>query len=111
MATKLSNPADFLENMIKVAEQVKLKLRHLKQSSEIYYFLLELRTGPLGDTILELVDRARRASESLTRSGPDLLKDLTADHVRQTLGLVDQSHSAPGRSYRLGPHLNDELRN
>ena len=90
VATKLSNPADFLENMIKVAEQVKLKLRHLKQSTEIYYSLLELRTGPLGDTILQLVDRARRASESLTRSGPDLLKDLTADHVRQTLGLVDQ---------------------
>merc|ERR1719336_223719 len=34
VATKLSNPADFLENMIKVPEQVTLKWSPLKQSTE-----------------------------------------------------------------------------
>ena len=90
VATKLSNPSDFLENMLKVAEQVKLKLRHLKLTTEMYYDLLGLEAGPLGENILQLVERTRSASQSLSRSGPDLLRDLTADHVNRTLGLVDQ---------------------
>lgn len=89
VASKLSNPADFLENMLKVAEQVKLKLRHLKQTTEIYYDLLQLDTRPLGENILELVETTQEASQSLTRSGPDLLKDLTAEHVNSSLDLVD----------------------
>ena len=59
VAIKLSNPAGFLDNMMKVAEQVKLKLRQLKQTSETFQSLLQLDSRPLGENILQLVETTK----------------------------------------------------
>ena len=90
VAIKLSNPAGFLDNMMKVAEQVKLKLRQLKQTTESFHSLLQLDSRPLGENIQQLVETAKTASQRLASNGPGLLRELTAEHVKSSLGQVDQ---------------------
>ena len=91
VAVKLGNPAGFLDNMLKVGEQVRLKLRQLKQTSQTFHSLLQLDSGtPLGENVLQLVETTKKAGERLARTGPGLLRDLTATHVQSSLGRVDQ---------------------
>ena len=91
VAVKLGNPAGFLDNMLKVGEQVRLKLRQLKQTSQTFHSLLQLDSGtPLGENVLQLVETTKKAGKRLARTGPGLLRDLTATHVQSSLGRVDQ---------------------
>ena len=51
--------ASFLDNMKKLADKVKLKLRQLEQTSETFQSLLLLDYRPLGENILQLVETTK----------------------------------------------------
>ena len=91
MTTKLSNVVLYLENVMRVAEQVKLTVRHLKQSIKLMEENMKVNVTyvSLQENIGELVREANRASDVLNNDGADILRQLTVTHVQETLGLVD----------------------
>ena len=90
VATKLSNEILYLENMMRVAEQVKLTVRHLKQTTSLLEENLSLDlTESIEDRITQLVTKANTATSVLNDQGAEMLRQLTVSHVEDTLGLVD----------------------
>jgi len=89
MTTKLSNEVLYLENMMRVAEQVKLTIRHLKQSIKLMEENMKVNVGTLSDNIGTLVREANDATNVLNNEGADILRQLTVSHVQETLSLVD----------------------
>ena len=92
VATKLSNEILYLENMMRVAEQVKLTVRHLKQTTSLLEENLSLdmtETESIEDRITQLVTEANTATSVLNGQGAEMLRQLTVSHVEDTLGLVD----------------------
>ena len=89
MTTKLSNEVLYLENMMRVAEQVKLTIRHLKQSIKLMEENMKVNVGTLSDNIGTLVRQANDATNVLNNEGADILRQLTVSHVQETLSLVD----------------------
>ena len=90
MTAKLNNEIIYLENMMKVAEQVKVTLRHLKEILKRLEENMMMDTDTLSeDKIGDLVRQANAASDVINSRGEQILRDLTVDHVQETLGLVD----------------------
>ena len=90
VATRLSNEILYLENMMRVAEQVKLTVRHLKQTTSLLEENLSLDlTESIEDRITKLVTEANTATSVLNDQGAEMLRQLTVSHVEDTLGLVD----------------------
>ena len=90
VATRLSNEILYLENMMRVAEQVKLTVRHLKQTTSLLEENLSLDlTESIEDRITQLVTKANTATSVLNDQGAEMLRQLTVSHVEDTLGLVD----------------------
>ena len=85
VATKLNNEILYLENMMRVAEQVKLTVRHLKQTTA----LLE-ENLVAGASVTRLVEEANTATSLLNSQGAELVRQLTSEHVEASLGLVDR---------------------
>ena len=85
VATKLNNEILYLENMMRVAEQVKLTVRHLKQTTA----LLEEHLVA-GASVTRLVEEANTATSLLNSQGAELVRQLTSEHVEASLGLVDR---------------------
>ena len=89
MTTRLSNEVLYLENMMRVAEQVKITVRHLKQTIDILEENMRINVGSMKDNIEVLLNDASSATNILNSEGGDILRQLTVSHVRDTLDLVD----------------------
>ena len=89
MTTRLSNEVLYLENMMRVAEQVKITVRHLKQTIDILEENMRVNVGSMKDNIEVLLNDASTATNILNSEGGDILRQLTVSHVRDTLDLVD----------------------
>ena len=89
MTTRLSNEVLYLENMMRVAEQVKITVRHLKQTIDILEENMRVNVGSMKDNIEVLLNDASSATNILNSEGGDILRQLTVSHVRDTLDLVD----------------------
>ena len=89
MTTRLSNEVLYLENMMRVAEQVKITVRHLKQTIDILEENMRVNVGSMKDNIEVLLNDASAATNILNSEGGEILRQLTVSHVRDTLDLVD----------------------
>lgn len=89
MTTRLSNEVLYLENMMRVAEQVKITVRHLKQTIDILEENMRVNVGSMKDNIEVLLNEASTATNILNSEGGEILRQLTVSHVRDTLDLVD----------------------
>eukprot|EP00090_Calanus_glacialis_P030997 TRINITY_DN5063_c0_g1_i1.p1 TRINITY_DN5063_c0_g1~~TRINITY_DN5063_c0_g1_i1.p1 ORF type:complete len:942 (-),score=271.59 TRINITY_DN5063_c0_g1_i1:188-3013(-) len=90
VATKLGNEALYLENMNRVVEQVKLTLRHLKESVNQLETNIKFNKSSLREAIHTLIGQANRATGVIRSRGPELIGDLTERYVTETVGLIDE---------------------
>jgi len=90
VATKLGNEALYLENMNDVVEQVKLTLRHLKESVNQLETNIKFHKSSLREAIHDLIGQATRATGVIRNKGPELIGDLTEKYVAETVGLIDE---------------------
>ena len=90
MTAKLNNEVIYLENMMKVAEQVKVTLRHLKEILKRLEENMMLDINNLREDIIgDIVRQADQAGEVINNDGARLVREMTVAHVEDTLGLVD----------------------
>jgi len=90
VATKLGNEALYLENMNRVAEQVKLTIRHLKESVAQLEQNIKFNKSSMREAINSLIAQANRATDVIRSKGPELIGDLTESYVSETVGLIDE---------------------
>merc|ERR1719320_358090 len=88
VATKLGNEALYLENMNDVVEQVKLTLRHLKESVNQLETNIKFNKSSLREAIYSLIGQATRATGLIRDKGPELIGDLTEKYVAETVGPI-----------------------
>jgi len=90
VAVKLGNEALDLENMNRIVEQVKLTLRHLKESVKQLETNIKFNKSSLREAIRSLIEQANRATGVIRNQGPELIGELAEKYVTETVGLIDE---------------------